>query len=197
MSSGEHYPCGCPTVRQGSLQCCRGSEGNADSRNDLSFQARRTQSLEFLASSSEQQGIARLETHYRPDRASVSHNQRVDFVLRNASVAAALSDRDDQSCPGNQRNYLLADQIVVQHNVSFAQNVQSLEREELWIARACSHQIDFACRSAAHAPTLLLGGYTRSRSSCTRFAPGACSRKMRRRSSPMSFTAASRSSGSN
>jgi hypothetical protein len=78
----------------------------------------------------------------------VLEHEGVDACLGDAGLAAALADGDDLGGGAYESEDLVRDEIVGEDDVCGAEEIGGAQGEEIWIAGACSYEIDVAGLSA-------------------------------------------------
>src|ERR1700741_1317508 len=107
-----------PPVGQRNMnaRCCR--EGCGDSWHDFKRDARVVQRIDLLARAAEEHRISDLEAHDAPPFASMTNQERIDVILRNGFVAAALGHVLNGCLKVSELQNLLLHQAIMQKNIS-------------------------------------------------------------------------------
>ena len=106
-----------PAVRERNLSAGRGTEGSRDARNNLEIDVRCAERLYFLGGAAEEHGVAPFEAYHHLVFTRGGDEERVDFVLREKTEAAALADIYALRGGREERKNLRADKGVVKDDI--------------------------------------------------------------------------------
>src|SRR5262249_24343685 len=105
------------TMSKRDLRSRRGTQGCSYAGYDFEINLRLAQGFNFLAATAKQQRVSTLQADYLEPLLGVLHQQRVDVLLARALLPAALAHVMDSRCRGDEIEYLMTDEIIVQHDV--------------------------------------------------------------------------------
>ena len=97
--------------------------------------------LGFLAAPAEDEGVPAFEADDPSPRVSQPEQQVVDFVLPQMVPSCFLAGEDAAGPRRNEVLDLLADEAVEHHHIGLAHQPQSLDCQEIGVARPGSYQI--------------------------------------------------------
>ena len=118
---------------------CRGGDRRTDARHDLERDACVSERLGFLAATAEDERIAALESHDQLALAAEFDEQCRDHLLGDRP-ARSLADVDALGRLRNERQYPVAHERIVDHDVGGREEPHRLDRQEVRIPRTCPHQ---------------------------------------------------------
>ena len=116
----------------------RGHPGDNLERNPGGFQRRH-----FLPATTENEGVATFQTHHMQALAGETDQQFIDAILRQGMPPGLLAGIHRTRRRRNERNHLIADQIVVHHRLCLADQAIGAQREQFRVTRPSTHQTDF------------------------------------------------------
>src|SRR5690349_10086985 len=152
--ASDQYHRGWPLAMRKRNACpgCR-TQGRRHSWDDFVRNAGPAQPLNLLPGTSENQGVAALESnHLQPPRGK-AHHQKVDFLLRNFFGPAALAHVEKLHRGIGQSQDCRRHQFVVQHRVRGAQQPRRLQSKQFGIIRTRPHQINLARHHCSSSPS--------------------------------------------
>ena len=126
-----------------------GGDRRSDARHDLERDAGRVERQGFFATAPEHERVARLQPHHAAATARGANQEPIDRLLAHRGPAGSLADIETLRARC-QRQHVLRDERVVQHEFCTLEPVVGGTREQLRIARARADERDEA---AAHSHT--------------------------------------------
>ena len=145
MARGEDYVGRRVAVGEGAANGRGRGKGGCDAGDNLERNARGVQSRHLFGGAAEDQRIAGLQADNDGDLpAGVVDHHRVDFVLRDCFVSAALAYINNLSRWRSEIENGLRNEIVVKNDVRGLDKPQSLYSEQIRIARTRSYKVDCA-----------------------------------------------------
>ena len=135
---------GAAAVGHGDSRVGRSRDRARDSRDNLVRNAGSHQGPALFAASTEHERVAALESHHASPAAGFRDEQRLDAALGPARVARSLAHVDAPGLRGSGFQQLPGGQSIVDHHVRPLETPESLDRDQLRIARARTDQRDHA-----------------------------------------------------
>ena len=128
-------------IRQRFLRRRSRRKHRGDAGNNLARNLRPLQRFHLFTRPPKDQRIAALQADNTGSAARLFNHQLVNLLLRDPSAPATFSHTDDVRLISSAIEDRLRNQVIMQHNIRRRQQIRSLQRQQFWIARPCSHQI--------------------------------------------------------
>jgi hypothetical protein len=96
------------------------------------------------AATSEDERITSLQAHHAPPFAGMAHQQCVDLVLRQHMIGGLLADIHALGRGWREFENAWTDEVVIHHHIRPGDQHRAAQRQQLWITRAGTDQIDAA-----------------------------------------------------
>ena len=142
MCSHQRHATGHAAQGQGDVTLRRSSQSGSDAVDQFHLNPLFAQPLCLFTATAENAWVAALESNHAFAVAGVTQHQAMNKRLWSRTTAPALAHRNHPRSRA-MLQYRVIDQIINQHHIRFAQGAHGLERQQLGITRACTHQPDF------------------------------------------------------
>ena len=144
MGRDQPQPLGSLAVGEWDPCRSRTAHSRGDARHHGKGHPSLCQCSHFLAATAEDEGVAPLETNHQQALPGMLDQQRGDFLLGDVVRPGGLAHIDQHglgSCQGQDGR---TDQAIMHHHIGGLQQAQRLERQQVRIARASTHQSHMA-----------------------------------------------------
>src|SRR5437764_13531454 len=144
MASDQHRPVTDASTGKRNAERAGCGDPGRNAVDDFDLHTRRTERRALLATASEHERVAALETHHAATRTRFGDESPLDEALRRRAATAALADVDEARVHAEARKDLAAHEIVVQDYVGLVQDAHRLQRQKLRIAWTRADEKDLA-----------------------------------------------------
>ena len=145
MAADNDHPGAFAAVRERDTQCGRRGRACSNPGHDVKRHAGLLECIDFFGESSENRGIPAMKANDVQTSARRRNHSLVDFCLGDALSATTLAyvlHSGRRSGQGQDRS---RDEVIVKHQIGFAQQVLRSDRQKLGIARPGPDQADSLC----------------------------------------------------
>ena len=143
MARDELHRVGMIAMSQRDSRVSGAARGGGDARHDLKVDACFRQGGQFFSTAAKNERIAALETQDPAPFPRIVDQHVIDRVLIHGMHFRTLADMDQLRVRAYAREYFLAYQAVVQHDIRAVQQPQRAQGEQVRIAGSRSDQPDF------------------------------------------------------
>src|SRR5579859_4623368 len=117
-------------------------EGAGNARNHLEGYTSSMTGQRFFAPTPKDKWIASLEAHHRFSLASAFYEQRIDPLLIEPGLARQFAHIYQFRTWTHFLEQFRRRKPIIHNDIGLTQHAQPLDRDQVWIAGACSHQVD-------------------------------------------------------
>ena len=145
MAGDERHRAGDASMGEGDIATGGAAQGCRDARHHGKGDVVLAQAERLLATATKDIRIAPLEPYHPFSLLAQLHQQGIDRLLGEIVFTAALAHIVALGMLGDQLQYLLAHQAVVDHHFCLLDEAQGLEGQQLHITGASAHQCHASC----------------------------------------------------
>ena len=126
-----------------------------DARHDLDGDPVLGAVQRLLATPAEDEGVAPLQPQHPPPGPRLTHENRVDLVLRNGVMVRALADVDDLGAQIETRQFVPRAKAIGDDDVRLLELAQGTQRQQVERTRSAADEDDAPRRDCVAHPFLL------------------------------------------